>query len=38
MSLLVPRGLLVIAAVLIFLPGYRARRARLKREGVAEGD
>ncbi|MEL6839667.1 MAG: tripartite tricarboxylate transporter permease [Pseudomonadota bacterium] len=31
-------GLLVIAALLIILPSYRARRARLRQEGVADGD
>lgn len=31
-------GLLVLAAVLVFLPAYRSRRARLKRQGVADGD
>ena len=31
-------GLLVIAALLIVLPSYRARRARLRAEGVADGD
>ncbi|MEM9212080.1 MAG: tripartite tricarboxylate transporter permease, partial [Pseudomonadota bacterium] len=31
-------GLLVIAALLIFLPSYRARRAKLRTEGVADGD
>jgi putative tricarboxylic transport membrane protein len=31
-------GLLVIAAALILLPSYRARRARLRAEGVADGD
>jgi len=31
-------GLLVLAVVLIFLPVYRARRARLKMQGIAEGD
>jgi putative tricarboxylic transport membrane protein len=31
-------GLLVIACVLILLPSYRARRARLRAEGVADGD
>ncbi|MEM7442789.1 MAG: tripartite tricarboxylate transporter permease [Pseudomonadota bacterium] len=31
-------GLLVFAALLIFLPSYRARRARLRAEGVADGD
>ena len=31
-------GLLVIAAVLVVLPSYRARRARLRAQGVADGD
>jgi len=31
-------GLLGIAAVLIILPSYRARRARLRAKGVADGD
>ena len=31
-------GLLVLAAVLIFLPSYRARRAKALQEGVAQGD
>ncbi|MEP4036600.1 tripartite tricarboxylate transporter permease [Pseudophaeobacter sp.] len=31
-------GLLVIAALLVLLPSYRARRARLRAQGVAEGD
>jgi len=31
-------GLLVLAAVLVFLPAYRSRRARLKAQGVADGD
>jgi putative tricarboxylic transport membrane protein len=31
-------GLLVIAVLLIVLPSYRARRARLRAEGVADGD
>ncbi|PTX56170.1 putative tricarboxylic transport membrane protein [Litoreibacter ponti] len=31
-------GLLVIAAILILLPSYRARRARLRAQGVADGD
>ena len=31
-------GLLVIAALLVVLPSYRARRARLRAEGVADGD
>ncbi len=31
-------GLLVIAALLIVLPSYRARRARLRAQGVADGD
>ncbi len=31
-------GLLVIAALLIVLPSYRARRARLRQQGVADGD
>ncbi len=31
-------GLLIFAAILILLPSYRARRARLRAEGVADGD
>jgi putative tricarboxylic transport membrane protein len=31
-------GLLVVAALLIVLPSYRARRARLRAMGVADGD
>ena len=31
-------ALLVIAAILIVLPSYRARRAKARMEGVAEGD
>jgi putative tricarboxylic transport membrane protein len=31
-------GLLVIAAILVILPSYRARRARLRAAGVADGD
>ncbi|MCK0126132.1 tripartite tricarboxylate transporter permease [Gelidibacter sp. F2691] len=31
-------GLLVIAAILVFLPSFRARRARLRAKGVADGD
>lgn len=31
-------GLLVIAALLVFLPSFRARRARLSAEGVADVD
>ncbi|MTI17526.1 tripartite tricarboxylate transporter permease [Rhodobacteraceae bacterium RKSG542] len=31
-------GLLALALALIFLPSYRASRARLKAQGVAEGD
>jgi len=31
-------GLLVLAAVLVFLPAYRSCRARLKAQGVADGD
>ncbi len=31
-------GLLVIAALLVFLPSYRARRARARAAGVADGD
>ena len=31
-------GLLGIAALLIILPSYRARRARARAEGVADGD
>ena len=31
-------GLLTVAVLLIILPSYRARRARLRAEGVADGD
>ncbi len=31
-------GLLTIAAILIILPSYRARRARIRAAGVADGD
>jgi len=31
-------ALLVLGAALIFLPAYRRRRARLRQEGVADGD
>ncbi|WP_164660139.1 tripartite tricarboxylate transporter permease [Tropicibacter sp. Alg240-R139] len=31
-------GLLVIAAFLVLLPSYRARRARARQDGVADGD
>ncbi len=31
-------ALLVIAAILVLLPSYRARRAKARAEGVAEGD
>ncbi len=31
-------GLLVLAAILVVLPSYRARRARLRAQGVADGD
>ncbi len=31
-------GLLCVAALLVILPSYRARRARLRAEGVADGD
>ena len=31
-------GLLIIAALLVILPSYRARRARARAEGVADGD
>ena len=31
-------GLLAIAALLIILPSYRARRARARAEGAADGD
>ncbi|WP_424943823.1 tripartite tricarboxylate transporter permease [Aliiroseovarius crassostreae] len=31
-------GLLVIAALLVVVPSYRARRAKARQEGVAEGD
>ncbi len=31
-------GLLVFAVILIVLPTYRARRARLRAEGIADGD
>jgi putative tricarboxylic transport membrane protein len=31
-------GMLLFAALLILLPGYRSRRARLRAKGVADGD
>jgi putative tricarboxylic transport membrane protein len=31
-------GLLAIAVCLVVLPSYRARRARLRMQGVADGD
>jgi putative tricarboxylic transport membrane protein len=31
-------GLLAIACLLVVLPSYRARRARLRAAGVADGD
>jgi putative tricarboxylic transport membrane protein len=31
-------GLLVLALLLVLLPSYRARRARKRAEGVADGD
>ncbi len=31
-------GLLILAAALVFLPSYRARRARRRAQGVADGD
>jgi putative tricarboxylic transport membrane protein len=31
-------GLLVLALLLVLLPSYRARRARRRAEGVADGD
>ena len=31
-------GLLAIAALLIVLPSYRNRRARLRMQGIADGD
>ena len=31
-------GLLVIAALLVIFPSYRARRARLRQAGIADGD
>ena len=31
-------GLLVLAVILVILPSYRARRARARAEGVADGD
>ena len=31
-------GMLLFAAILILLPGYRTRRARLRAKGVADGD
>jgi putative tricarboxylic transport membrane protein len=31
-------GLLAIALFLVVLPSYRARRARLRAQGVADGD
>ena len=31
-------GLLVIAVLLVVIPSYRARRAKARQSGVAEGD
>ena len=31
-------GLLVLAAILIIVPSYRARRARIAKAGIADGD
>jgi len=31
-------GLLVLAAILIIIPSYRARRARMAKAGIADGD
>jgi putative tricarboxylic transport membrane protein len=31
-------GMLILAAFLIVLPSYRARRARIRAIGVADGD
>ena len=31
-------GLLILAAVLVLLPSFRARRARARAKGVADGD
>jgi putative tricarboxylic transport membrane protein len=31
-------GLLIFAVILVVLPSYRARRARARAEGVADGD
>jgi putative tricarboxylic transport membrane protein len=31
-------GLLVMALLLVLLPSYRARRARLRAAGVSDGD
>jgi putative tricarboxylic transport membrane protein len=31
-------GMLIFAGLLILLPGYRTRRARLRKKGVADGD
>lgn len=31
-------GLLITAVILVILPSYRARRARLRAEGIADGD
>jgi putative tricarboxylic transport membrane protein len=31
-------ALLVLAALLVLLPSYRARRARLRQVGVSDGD
>lgn len=31
-------GLLALAVLLVILPSYRARRARTRAEGVADGD
>jgi putative tricarboxylic transport membrane protein len=31
-------GLLILSLVLVVLPSYRARRARLQSAGIADGD
>jgi putative tricarboxylic transport membrane protein len=31
-------GLLILSLVLVVLPSYRARRARIKAAGIADGD
>ncbi|MBB4303878.1 TctA family transporter [Rhodobium orientis] len=31
-------GLLILAGVLVLLPSYRARRARMRARGIADGD